>query len=192
MANGDTVKSEAVPTDVPAAPDPGRVVHETSKESTVLRTQQATEPFVAAPSPAPECGRMSVDRRDRRRGTLLTLAGEIDLDTAPQLHQAVQECLREGIHVIEIDLAGVTFCDISGLNAFLDAVWLTTAAGGCLRLGNLCPMLTRLLALTETQSLLAIRISDDIRGMPLAGVRIDEELRGDFLSAPRSPGHHDQ
>jgi anti-sigma B factor antagonist len=148
-------------------------VHETGKESAVLYTQQTTETLTAA---APEFQRLSVQRRDRRRGALLMLVGEIDLDTAPQLDQAVRECLRAGIHTIDIDLTHLTFCDISGLNALLDATWLTTAAGGCLRLENPCPMLTRLLALTGIHARLAIGVDDAVQRR--------------FLPAPRTTGRH--
>jgi anti-sigma B factor antagonist len=125
---------------------------------------------LALPDTAPLCAELeyealSIHRRDRRRGTLITLAGEMDLDSAPLLLQAVEDCLRSGIRSIDIDLTGVTFCDVSGLNAFLDATWRTTAAGGRMRLENLCPMLTRLLALTETHLFLAVRIDEGVRAV---------------------------
>ncbi|MHA6759535.1 STAS domain-containing protein [Streptacidiphilus sp. PAMC 29251] len=144
-----------------------------------MSSREQTTAFVAAApgigteagaGPEPTAGprqRFSIHRRDRRRATLLTLVGEIDLDSAPELHHAVQECLRAGLRTIDIDLARLTFCDVSGLGAFLDATWLTIAAGGRLRLENLCPMLTRLVALTGTDRLLSIGIDDSFQGLGL-------------------------
>jgi anti-sigma B factor antagonist len=54
---------------------------------------------------------LNVYRHDRTKQALITLAGEID-----------------------IDLTAVTFCDCSGLTAFLHASQQTTAADGSLRL----------------------------------------------------------
>lgn len=93
---------------------------------------------------------LNLNRHDRLHHTTLTLAGEIDLDTAPSVRVMIEDCLREGIRTVDIDLTALTFCDVSGLNAFLAAAALTTAAGGSLYLHHPSPMLIRLLALTGT------------------------------------------
>ncbi|MCZ4098934.1 MULTISPECIES: STAS domain-containing protein [unclassified Streptomyces] len=152
------------------------------------RTTAAT--LTAPPSPGPEHQRLTVHRHDRRRGTLIALAGEIDLDSAPFVHQAVQGCLHAGIRTIDLDLNHVTFCDISGLNALLDATWLTTADGGRLRLENPCPMLSRLLALTGAHLYLATR-TDGIRDLLQDGAPIDRAVRGRFLPQARAAGAPD-
>jgi anti-anti-sigma factor len=77
---------------------------------------------------------LTIYRHDRRKRALITLAGEIDLDTVPLVRASLERCLRDGIRTIDVDLTLVTFCDCSGLNAFLYASQRITAAGGTLRL----------------------------------------------------------
>lgn len=97
---------------------------------------------------------LTVYRHDRRNRALITLAGEIDLESAPLVHTALARCLRDGIRIVDVDLTPVTFCDCSGLNAFLYAAQRTTEAGGTLRLHNPPPTLGRILDLTGCGALL--------------------------------------
>ncbi|WHM40663.1 STAS domain-containing protein [Streptomyces sp. BPTC-684] len=97
---------------------------------------------------------LNVYRHDRKTRALITLAGEIDLATAPLLQETLARCLRDGIRTVDVDLIPVTFCDCTGLNTFLEAAELTTAAGGALRLHYPSPALHRLLELTGSTFLL--------------------------------------
>ncbi|MGW7466007.1 STAS domain-containing protein [Streptomyces xantholiticus] len=97
---------------------------------------------------------MNIHRRDRGSHATITLAGELDLETAHSVRMVIEDCLGDGIRTVDIDLALLTFCDVSGLNAFLVASRLTTTAGGALCLHHPSPMLTRLLDLTATGCLL--------------------------------------
>ncbi|MFE7835973.1 STAS domain-containing protein [Streptomyces sp. NPDC057474] len=91
---------------------------------------------------------LTVYRHDRRTRALVTLAGEIDLESAPLVRVSLDRCLRDGIRTIDVDLTAVAFCDCSGLNAFLHAARQTTMAGGTLRLHHPPTMLARILDLT--------------------------------------------
>ncbi|MBF6046997.1 STAS domain-containing protein [Streptomyces sp. NRRL B-1677] len=126
---------------------------------------------------------LNVYRHDRRNQALITLAGEIDQVSAPLVSAALERCLREGIHTIDVDLTPVTFCDCSGLNAFLRALHHTVAAGGSLRLHYPPPTLTRILALTGTGPLLL--------GPPAApaGSLLPERLTGNLPASQPSPVH---
>jgi anti-anti-sigma factor len=97
---------------------------------------------------------LTVYRHDRRKRALVTLTGEIDLESAPLVRAALARCLRDGMRTIDVDLAPVTFCDCSGLNAFLYAAQQTTEAGGALLLHHPPPMLGLILDLTGSRSLL--------------------------------------
>ncbi|WP_371671465.1 STAS domain-containing protein [Streptomyces sp. NBC_00289] len=88
---------------------------------------------------------LTIHRHDRRNRALITLAGEIDLETVPLVRASLERCLRDGIRTIDVDLAPVTFCDCSGLNAFLHASHRMTAAGGTLRLHHPPPTLVLML-----------------------------------------------
>ena len=86
---------------------------------------------------------------------MFTLAGEIDHESAPLVRASLEQCLRDGIRAIDIDLTHVTFCDCSGLNAFLLAARRTTTVGGTLRLHHPPPSLARILDLVGASALLA-------------------------------------
>jgi anti-anti-sigma factor len=94
-------------------------------------------------------------RHDGTRRTLVILAGEIDLVSAPPLREELQRCVLDGYRTVDVDLRAVTFCDCSGVNAFLVAAYRTASAGGSLRLRYPSAALTRLLALTGTSFLIA-------------------------------------
>lgn len=91
---------------------------------------------------------LTLYRHDLGKQALITLAGEIDLESVPLVRAALGRCLRDGITTIDVDLTSVTFCDCSGLNAFLHASQQTTVAGGTLRLHHPPPPLDRILDLT--------------------------------------------
>jgi anti-anti-sigma factor len=124
---------------------------------------------------------LKVYRHDRESRALLTLAGEIDIHTAPLVRESVEQCLRDGIRTIDIDLTAVAFCDCSGLNAFLHASQQTTAAGGSLQLHYPRPLVSRLVDLTDSGFLL--------RGLPLG--RLLAPLQGGPVptasASPRRP-----
>jgi anti-anti-sigma factor len=98
---------------------------------------------------------LNVSRNDRSNPALITLTGEIDLTSVPMLRASLRQCLRDGVRSIHVDLTYVTFCDCSGLNAFLEAAQRTAAAGGALRLHDPPAMVARLLTLTGSGFLLA-------------------------------------
>jgi anti-sigma B factor antagonist len=49
----------------------------------------------------------------------LSVAGELDIATAPQLDDAAAELLAKGIRQLLIDLSGLTFIDSSGLRTLI-------------------------------------------------------------------------
>jgi anti-anti-sigma factor len=79
-----------------------------------------------------------VERQDSE--VRLVVAGELDLATAPALHDAVTQLLGAGEpSTVVIDLGEVTFLDSSGLGALLRARADVLAAGGRLVLGAVAP-----------------------------------------------------
>ena len=96
---------------------------------------------------------LNIYRHDRRQRSLITLAGEIDLETVPQVREALEQCLRDGIRTIDVDLTPLTFCDVSGLNAFLWAARRTASLGGCLLLHYPPPTLAWMARVTSTEFL---------------------------------------
>ncbi|MER6677320.1 STAS domain-containing protein [Streptomyces sp. NPDC000983] len=99
---------------------------------------------------------LNVYRHDRTTRSLVTFAGEIDLATAPLVRGALAGCLRDGVRTIDVDLTAVTFCDASGLNAFLTAFRLGADRGTILRLHHPPPGLARVIEMTGSGFLLDV------------------------------------
>ena len=83
---------------------------------------------------------------------VLSLAGELDIDSTPSLAEAL-ETWREIERVVCVDLDGVTFVDSSGLRLLLHAtrdddtavrVYLVNASDAVMRVASLSGTATRL------------------------------------------------
>lgn len=98
--------------------------------------------------------RLNIYRHDRGTRALITLAGEIDPATAPQVRTALDRCLHDGITTIDIDLTTVGRCDTSGLRVFLDASLHAAERHTSLRLHHPSPQTARLLADTGSDQVL--------------------------------------
>ncbi|MFE6334456.1 STAS domain-containing protein [Streptomyces sp. NPDC057798] len=111
-------------------------------------------------------------RHSHREQALITLYGEIDLDSAPLVRECLGQCLRDGIRTIAVDLSPVTFCDCSGLNVFLCAAQRTAVAGGTLRLHHPPATLVRMVGLVGCGFLLlgppSGRLPPTLGGIPPA------------------------
>lgn len=97
---------------------------------------------------------LNVYRHDSKKRALITLTGEIDLQSAPLVREALERCLRDGVRTIDVDLTPVTFCDCSGLNTFIEASQRTAEVGGSSN-STTRPTLALLVELTGTGFLLA-------------------------------------
>ncbi len=99
--------------------------------------------------------RLDIHRRNRGERTLVTLAGDIGpATTTPLLRAAVEQCLLDGVTVIDIDLTTVGSCDARGLDALLSASRRASRVHARLRLHHPCAQITRLLDTTGSTSLL--------------------------------------
>ncbi|MDF3140104.1 MULTISPECIES: STAS domain-containing protein [unclassified Streptomyces] len=100
--------------------------------------------------------RLDIHRRNRGEQTLVTLVGTIGPATVPLLRAALEQCLRDGVTVIDVDLATVGSCDAKGLDVFLGASRRADRVHASLRLHHPCAQITRLLSATgSTPALLA-------------------------------------
>lgn len=84
--------------------------------------------------------------------TLLRIGGEIDIDTAAQLRQALDTVLGSKARRVDVDMRAVTFCDSTGIHALLHARATAVERGIALTLVP-CDKLRRLLAITGTAHL---------------------------------------
>ncbi|MFJ9868445.1 STAS domain-containing protein [Streptomyces sp. NPDC101165] len=106
--------------------------------------------------------RLDIHRRNRGEGALVTLAGEIGSATAPLLRAALEQCLRDGVTVIDIDLTTVGSCDARGLDVLLSASRRAGRVHASLQLHHPCTQITRLLAVTGSTSLLLAGPTDPV------------------------------
>ncbi|MFE7932359.1 STAS domain-containing protein [Streptomyces sp. NPDC057456] len=91
----------------------------------------------------------------RERTTALTVAGDLDLNTADVLHRTVEGVLRDHRTAI-LDLTGVTFCDSSGLNALLRLRRHTQETGSRLVLAAPPAQMLRLLTITGAGAIFTV------------------------------------
>ncbi|MFF3976085.1 STAS domain-containing protein [Streptomyces sp. NPDC001828] len=80
----------------------------------------------------------------------VAVGGEIDLDTAPQLHHALINALRRSPCGVDVDLGGAPFCDCAGVNTLLHARRYALDHGKTLVVRNAVAPVVRLLTLTHT------------------------------------------
>jgi anti-anti-sigma factor len=88
---------------------------------------------------------------------VLRLAGELDVATAAQVRNALEEALSHGSSPI-VDMAGVEFIDASGLRPILQVAASLNGAGP-LTLVN-APLVSRLLKLIGQEDIPTLAIRD--------------------------------
>ncbi|MFH8484986.1 STAS domain-containing protein [Streptomyces longisporoflavus] len=92
---------------------------------------------------------------------VVTVSGELDLDSAPLLRQTLHDALEHAPAGIDLDLGGVDFCDCSVLNVLLHARHRAHRAAQKLVLRAGSPAVERLLELTGTRPLFTAAESGD-------------------------------
>jgi len=93
--------------------------------------------------------------RESSERLLVVVTGQIDYDCAVEFEQclAAEVCDRAAA-VVELDLAGVSFCDCAGLNVLLRMREYAAAHGRGLRIRAVSRRVARLMDLTDTSELL--------------------------------------
>lgn len=96
-------------------------------------------------------------------GTLavIALSGEFDLAAAPAVRARALDLIANGHPHLVTDLAGVTFCDSSGLNALVGIWRCAKDADGSLTLAAIPDRLSRLLSVTGMDTFLPAYPSAD-------------------------------
>jgi anti-anti-sigma factor len=95
--------------------------------------------------------------QDDGSATTVSLAGELDMATAPGLTRRIADLLAAGRSRIVLDLDALAFCDSAGLNAFVQGDKQCAAAGGWLRLNRARGHVARVLELSGVDEVLAYR-----------------------------------
>ena len=94
------------------------------------------------------------------------VAGEVDLATAPRLDKAIRELERRRLPMVQVDLAEVSFMDVTGLRVLLDAARRANEDGHRFTISRPQPNVRRLLELAAIDQSLEM-----IDEPPTPGVR---------------------
>ncbi|MCX5215830.1 STAS domain-containing protein [Kitasatospora sp. NBC_00240] len=96
--------------------------------------------------------------RDTPIGPVVEAAGELDLAGAPILHTAIHRALasRPASPKLVIDLAAVTFCDSTGIDALLLARTEAGRQGVTLHLAHPTHAVARVLEITGTDRMIPV------------------------------------
>jgi anti-sigma B factor antagonist len=79
---------------------------------------------------------LKVTTRSQGDHTVISVAGEIDLYTAPRLQSELMTALSKSPVRLIVDMSGVEFCDSTGINVLLAAHRQATERGGELQLAG--------------------------------------------------------
>lgn len=86
---------------------------------------------------------------------VLSVGGELDVATMPQLVERVRALVEQGHVRIVLDLGHLEFCDCTGLRALLRAREIAAEAGGWTRLSRVGAMTRHIIGLTGLREALA-------------------------------------
>ncbi|MGX4693994.1 ANTAR domain-containing protein [Streptomyces sp. JNUCC 63] len=91
---------------------------------------------------------------------LVTVHGELDLDTGQGFQRALKDALGRSAQGIDLDLSGVGFCDCSALNTLISLRERALAQDKTIVVRATSPVSERLLVLTGTHSLFCAEAPD--------------------------------
>ncbi|MFC4592060.1 STAS domain-containing protein [Sphaerisporangium corydalis] len=91
------------------------------------------------------------------RTLIVALSGELDYTNAEQLRQQAVSHLTPDHRNMVLDLAGLTFCDSTGIRIFLALRTLITDRGGVISLTDLHPRLSRVFQTTGLVKFFAVQ-----------------------------------
>ena len=97
---------------------------------------------------------------------VVAVSGELDINSGPGLEVELGPVADAGRHLI-LDLAGLRFCDCSGLSLFLRVQQRARAAGGSLHLAALTPRVLRVIAAARLADVLPItaKVADTVAAL---------------------------
>jgi anti-sigma B factor antagonist len=79
---------------------------------------------------------------------VVTVAGELDIATAPELRAHVAEALSGDVDRVVLEMAGVGFIDATGLGTLVALAAQAERLGAELLVGGVSPVMARILAIT--------------------------------------------
>ena len=99
---------------------------------------------------------MKIVRENHGRTALLSVAGQGDMRTSPDLRRHLRRAVRDRCPLVVVDLHGVDFIDSSGLATLIEAVKDLSQHSGQLKLVGLGPAVRKLFDLSNLTSIFDI------------------------------------
>ncbi|MEV6691900.1 STAS domain-containing protein [Micromonospora sp. NPDC051196] len=105
---------------------------------------------------------LTVTYAERDGGGLarLRLAGELDMSSAPELNEAIDQLAAAGQRRLLVDLTDLTFCDSTGIAVFVRGDNRAAAQGGWLRVTGATGRVERVLKVTGLADVLGYSTAD--------------------------------
>src|SRR6202050_5032710 len=103
------------------------------------------------------------DRMDRGL-SVITVVGEIDVATAPQLRECLHSVIAQGEATVVLDLLGVTFLDSTALGVLVGALKRCRELGGELHVVVADPRIVKIFEITGLTSVFSIADSLESAG----------------------------
>jgi len=94
--------------------------------------------------------------RHGERTFVVTLAGECDLGTSPELARALESISGNGPRVVVVDLSALEFIDSSGINVLVGAARALAGAGGSLTLAGASGRVRRVFEIAHVPDIVAL------------------------------------
>ena len=91
---------------------------------------------------------LSIEHRTESDLPVLSIAGDLDLASVPALNEAGTTVLEAGARHVIVDIAAVSFCDSSGLSAFVRIANALAPKGGRLAVAGPQPIVRRVLEIS--------------------------------------------
>jgi len=102
-----------------------------------------------------------IDVQQRDGCAVLSVSGEVDLATAPQLRQQLVDLVTDGHRCIVVDLSGTDFLDSTGLGALVAGLKRLRAHDGEMRVVCTTPRVRKVFELTHVDRVLPLFESVD-------------------------------
>jgi anti-sigma B factor antagonist len=100
---------------------------------------------------------LKVSSRSQGDHTIVVVAGEIDLYTAPRLHRELVDVLADDRPArVIVDMSGVVFCDSTGMNVLLSSLRRAKERGGQLELAAPRAGVRKILQVTGLDSVFTV------------------------------------
>jgi anti-sigma B factor antagonist len=104
---------------------------------------------------------LSLDSRSQGEHTVVRIAGEIDVYTAPKLREALIDLVNDGHYHLIIDVEGVEFLDSTGLGVLVGGLKRVRAHNGSLAVVCTQERLLKIFRITGLTKVFSIRESVD-------------------------------